>query len=355
MDTNSMLKQELMLIKPSNKAIYKESKGKWDSIAKPINGLGRLETFVSEICSIRENVDANIRKKCAIIMCADNGVVCEGISQTDESVTLIVANNLANGMANVNLMSSLSDTVILPVNIGMKEKCENKGVFNKCIINGTGNIANGPAMTRVQCEKAILAGIDMVKYAKNEGFDIIATGEMGIGNTTTSSAIASLLLNTDPVNVTGKGAGLSNEGLANKIRVIKKAIEVNKPDATDPIDMISKVGGLDIAGMTGLFLGGAIHHIPIVIDGLISTVSAILAVMLAKDTKDYMLPSHSGREPACIMLNELLGVEPVIYADLALGEGTGAVSLFPLLDMAYKVYSQDIRFEDINMEAYKPL
>lgn len=350
-----ILNQELIKVKALNTEIYQRCKEKWNSIAKPLNGLGRLEELICRIGAIREDVSAPAAKKCAIIFCADNGVVCEGISQTDESVTAIVAENLAQGRANVNLMGQISGVKVIPVNIGMKREVNNSKVINRCVRKGTGNIAVGPAMTREECVQGILYGIEMAGYAKEQGFDMIASGEMGIGNTTTSSAIASVLLNVEPKLVTGKGAGLSDEGLERKIRIIEQAIRVNHPDEKDPVDLITKLGGLDIAGMTGLFAGGAIYGIPVVADGLISTVSAILATMLNQDIIDYIIPSHGGKEPACAMLSERLGLKPFIYADMALGEGTGAVSLFPLIDMAHCIYSQNITFEEIKMEAYKPL
>lgn len=349
------LNEELMKIKPINRDFYQKCKARWNSIAKPLNGLGRLEEMICQIGAIREDIDAPVEKKCAVVMCADNGVVCEGISQTDESVTAIVAKNLADGIANVNLMGRISNTTVFPVNIGMKEEISHPKVINRCVRRGTDNIADGPAMSRDECIQAILYGIEMSGYAKRQGFDMIASGEMGIGNTTTSSAIASVLLGVEPKLVTGKGAGLSDEGLEQKIRVIQRAIEKNSPNVKDPVDILSKIGGLDIAGMTGLFAGGAVYGIPVVIDGLISTVSAILATMLNEDIIDYVIPSHAGKEPACEMLSKRLGKKPYIFADMALGEGTGAVSLFPLIDMAHEVYSQNITFGDINMEAYKPL
>lgn len=349
------LKEELTRIKPVNAAFYQMCKDKWNSIAKPLNGLGRLEDFICRIGAIREDVSAPVARKCAIIFCADNGVVCEGISQTDESVTAIVAENLAEGRANVNLMGQISNVEVFPVNIGMRMDVSHPKIINRCVRKGTDNIAAGPAMTREECIQAILYGMEMAGYAKGLGFDMIASGEMGIGNTTTSSAIASVLLRKEPRVVTGKGAGLSQEGLERKIRIIEQAIQVNQPDETDTLDLITKIGGLDIAGMVGLFAGGAIHKIPIVADGLISTVSAILATMLNQDIIDYIIPSHGGKEPACVRLSERLGLKPLIYADMALGEGTGAVSVFPLIDMAHRIYSQNITFEEINMEAYKPL
>ena len=355
MELIDILNEELTNIEPLDMGIYEACKEKWNSIAKPLNGLGILEEIICRIGAIRNDVSAPCEKKCVIVMCADNGVIEEGVSQTDSSVTKIVADNLARGISTVNLMARQSNATVIPINIGMVSQPDEKGVWNRCVRKGTGNIAKEAAMTRDECIQAILYGIEAVRYAKSEGFDIIATGEMGIGNTTTSSAIASVLLDADPAVVTGKGAGLSDEGLKRKINVIREAVSLHKPDKNDAIELISSIGGLDIAGMTGLFAGGAIYGIPVVIDGLISTVSAILAVMLKHDIIDYIIPSHGGREPACQMLFNLLGKKPCIYADMALGEGTGAVTLFPLIDIAKSVYGQNITFSDISMEPYKPL
>ncbi len=354
-EIHAILNQELTKIKPTDKRLFCECKENWNKIAKPLNGLGELEEIICKIGAIRNDISVPVQHKCSVIFCADNGVICEGVSQTDEAVTVLVSENLAKGIANVNIIGKISNTKVFSVDVGMKADAGHKDVIDFKIRRGTDNIAKGPAMKREECVRAIVSGIVMAGYVKELGYDIIASGEMGIGNTTTSSAIASLLLDEPAENVTGKGAGLSDEGLAKKIAVIKKALQINAPDKYDAIDIISKMGGLDIAAMTGLFLGGGVYGIPVVIDGLISSVSAILAAMLKPEVKDYMLASHYGKEPACRRLLDILGLRAVICANLALGEGTGAVCAFPLIDIAHNVYSQNITFEDINMEAYKPL
>lgn len=349
------LNDVLINIKPLDKAVYRQCSEKWNKIAKPLYGLGKLEMLICQVGAVRRNVSAPLEKKCAVIFCADNGVVEEGISQTDESVTAIVAKNLAEGISTVNLMSAGENVTVIPVDIGMKEEVLHERIHHKCVRRGTDNIAKGPAMTREECITAIMHGIDMVQYVKEQGFDVIASGEMGIGNTTTTAALASVLLEMPAVAVTGKGAGLSEEGLRRKIEVVERAVRVNEPDRTSPVDMLSKLGGFDIAGMTGLFLGGAYYRIPVIVDGVISLVAANLAKMMCADCTDYMICSHGSREPACAGLFRMLGKEPVIQAALALGEGTGAVLMFPLLDMAKRVYDRNITFGDICMDAYKPL
>ena len=195
----------------------------------------------------------------------------------------------------------------------------------------------------------------MVGELKEKGYQIIATGEMGIGNTTTSSAVAAVLLKEQVENVTGRGAGLSTEGLTRKIHAIHRAIERNRPNPEDGVDVLSKVGGFDIAGLAGVFLGGAVYRVPIVIDGFISAVAALAAVTICPTAGDYMLASHVSKEPAARMILDKLGVSATLHADMCLGEGTGAVAYFPILDMACAVYNGMSTFQEVHIEEYKPL
>ena len=210
-------------------------------------------------------------------------------------------------------------------------------------------------MTREEAIKAIEVGINLVGELKEKGYQILATGEMGIGNTTTSSAMTSVFLHVSPERVTGKGAGLSTAGLERKINAIKRAIAHNDPDENDSIDVLAKVGGFDIAGLAGMFLGGAVYQIPIVLDGFISAVAALTAKKLCPACVSYMIPSHVSKEPAGQMVLDALGLEAPLHCDMCLGEGTGAVALFPLLDLAGTIYDTMSTFQDIKMEAYKPL
>jgi nicotinate-nucleotide--dimethylbenzimidazole phosphoribosyltransferase len=210
----------------------------------------------------------------------------------------------------------------------------------------------GAAMRAEEAEQAILTGIELVKEKKELGYRLIATGEAGIGNTTTASAMASILLGLPVEHVTGRGAGLSDEKLEKKKAAIRKAIDVNRPKADDPMDILAKLGGLDIAAMTGVFLGGAACRIPVVMDGVISAVAALTAVRLCPDVRDYIIPSHVSAEPAGALLVRELGVAPVLHAGMRLGEGTGAVALFPILDMAAAVYNYGATFADIAVDAY---
>ena len=238
------------------------------------------------------------------------------------------------------------------VDMGMMTPSDVPGVIDRCIARGTGDISLGPAMSREQALTAIKIGVDLVAQMKADGYKILATGEMGIGNTTTSSAMAAAFLGLPVETVTGRGAGLSNAGLARKCAAIERALAVNEPDANDALDVLSKLGGFDIAGLVGLFIGGAVHRAPIVIDGFISALAAYTAARLCPACTCAMLPSHVSAEPAARMLFDELGIEPIIHAGLRLGEGTGAVLLFPLLDAALALYN-GTTFDDTGIEAYE--
>lgn len=340
-------------IKEPKKEIFWASKRHWDHIAKPIYGLGMMEDMIAKIAAIQGSEQVSLKKKAVIVMCADNGVVAEGVTQTDSHVTAVVTENFARGIASVNRMASIAGADVIPVDIGVAEDVTEPGVWKRKIAYGTKNLAKEPAMSESEAIQGILTGIDLVRECKEQGYDLLATGEMGIGNTTTSSAMASVLLNLSVEQVTGKGAGLSLEGIQRKVKVIKQAMSLQKLDSENPLSVLAGIGGFDIAGMTGVFLGGALYHIPIVIDGLISSIAALTAARLCPPSTSYMLASHMSNEPSSKVIMAELGLEPVIHGKLALGEGTGAVMLFPLLEMAYAVYLENTTFENIQIEAYK--
>jgi len=328
------------------------AKQKWDRVAKPLHSLGRLEDLIAQIAWIQDSPDVQIDKRCALIFCADHGVVAEGISQSGSEVTSLVAQSIGTGSANINLMASVANADVFAADVGMLTDVP--GIIRRKIAYGTENMAHGPAMTRNQAQQALKTGIDLVGEMKEKGYRLITTGEMGIGNTTASAAMACALLCADPDEMTGRGAGLSNAGLERKRSVIRKALTVNRPDSNDPVDILSKVGGFEIAAMAGAFLGGAVHRVPIVMDGVISAVAALAAVRIRPDVREFILPSHMSREPAMIRILNELDMHPIIHGNMALGEGTGAVALLPLLDMAMKIYDGPHTFDDLGMAAYRP-
>ena len=335
---------------------------KWDALAKPIDGLGDFEKLVVRIAGLRKQEVPDISKKALIIMCADNGVVKEGVTQCDSSVTSQVAALMTENKSSVGIMTEGYPLDIFPVDIGMAEDVEIEGIRHEKIARGTENIAKGHAMTEDECLQAVSTGINIVKELSGKGYGIIATGEMGIGNTTTAACVASALLGIDPDTVTGRGAGLSDEGLKRKKEVIRQALKINlgidkpKPVLKDKeytLKVLSSVGGFDIAALAGVFIGGMLCGIPVVIDGFISAAAALAAEYLIPGTAKHMIASHNGREKGTKIILDALELKPVIDADMALGEGTGAVMIFPLLDMAMNLFRSGTGFDQTDIAEYE--
>lgn len=347
------LQKRLGEIRPVDGAAMEESRIRWDGIAKPLGSLGKLETVITRIAGIQRTSHVHVEKKALVIMCADNGVVEEGISQSGQEITAAVAENFSEDKSCVAIMCRSCGADLFPVDIGMASDVPE--VERRKIAYGTRNMLKEPAMTKEQALAAIRTGLEKIGELKQQGYHIIATGEMGIGNTTTSSAMASVLLGCPVEEVTGRGAGLTSEGLSRKIEVIRRAIALHRPDPGDPADVLAKVGGLDIAGMTGMFLGGALYGVPIVIDGVISAVAALTAARIAPACTDYMIASHVSAEPASRLLLEALGKEAFLTCDMRLGEGSGAVALFPLLDFASEIYDKMVSFPEAGFKQYKHL
>ena len=319
------LEEAKKAIKEPDQQAMELCKRRWDSIAKPLHSLGKLEDNLVKIAGITGSADIHLEKEALVTIFADNGVVEECVTQTGQEVTAIVTDNFLNKKATASILCSMAGADIFPVDIGVAAETH---VIDRKIAWGTKNMTKGPAMTREEAQQALETGISMVEELKNKGYSLIATGEMGIGNTTTSSAVASVLLNEEVEKMTGRGAGLSSEGMTRKINAIKKAIEINQPDPTDGVDVLSKVGGFDIAGM---------------------------AARICPLVKEYMLASHVSKEPAAHLILEALGLSAPLHCDMCLGEGTGAVVLFPILDLACGVYNGMSTFQDIQVEEYKPL
>ncbi|RHV92094.1 nicotinate-nucleotide--dimethylbenzimidazole phosphoribosyltransferase [Lachnospiraceae bacterium OF09-33XD] len=346
------LEETVRRITPLDQEAMEAAEKHWNSIAKPLHSLGKLEDVVVQIAGIQGTSRVEIARKALIVLCADNGVVEEGVTQTGQEVTAQVAENFLQEKATAGILCRRTGAEIFPVDMGIyRDTC----IRNCKIAYGTKNMAKEPAMTRDQAVKALETGIMLAFEKKEEGFQLLATGEMGIGNTTSSSAMASVLLNHPVEEMTGHGAGLSTAGLNKKIKTIRRAIAMHKPDREDPVDVLSKVGGFDIAGMTGVFLGGAAAKMPVVIDGFISCVAALTAIRICPTAGDYMIASHVSKEPAARLLLDSIGKEAFLTCDMCLGEGSGAVTLFPLLDMGLEVYRKMATFEENDIETYVPL
>lgn len=345
--------EQINQIRLLDDAAMERAREKWNGVAKPLHSLGLLEESIIKIAGITGKEQVKLDRRCAIIMCGDNGIVEEGVTQTDSSVTKSVAESMVQGKANINRMAQVFQADVRVVDIGMTTESNVEGIITAKCVRGTRNFVKEPALTKEEVKKCIEVGIEQVRQCKELGYQIIVTGEMGIGNTTTSSAIAAVLLGEEVEKVTGRGAGLNEQGLRKKIQIIKEAIKRYEPNEEDAIDLLSKLGGTDIAGMVGVFLGGGIYQIPIVIDGLISSVAAALAIKINKRVRDYMLGSHVSKEPAGQMMLDFIQIKPLIKGELCLGEGTGAILLLPLLDGALAIYEGSHHFSDLNLPAYK--
>lgn len=347
------LEETMQKIRPVDAAAMAAAKQHWDGLGKPLGSLGRLEKALIRIAGIQRTGDVHIDRKALVIMCADNGVVEERVTQCGQEVTATVAENFLDEKSCVAIMCRRAGTKICPVDIGMA--VDTPRVEKRKIAYGTKNMAKEPAMTREQAIAAIEVGIAKAEELHAQGYEMLATGEMGIGNTTTSSAMTAVYLGLDVETVTGRGAGLSSHGLQRKIHAIKQAIAVNQPDPEDPLDVLAKVGGLDIAGMCGLFLGGAAQQMPVVMDGFISQVAALTAVRLVPECADYILASHVSEEPGANILLKALEKDAFLTCGMRLGEGSGAVALFPILDFASDIYHKMSTFVQADIVEYQPL
>lgn len=342
-------------IQPPDMDFCRLAQEKWDNIAKPLRSLGELEKIIIRLAGIQKKIIPVIDRKAVVIFCSDNGVTAEGVSQCGNEVTASVAESFAYGTATVNAFARKCGADVFPVDVGIASDMNCTGIIDRKIAYGTHNIASGRAMSEKQCIQAVMTGIETVRDLERKGYNMIMTGEMGIGNTTTSSAVLSVLEDIPPESVTGKGAGLTDKALVHKINVIRRAIEVNKPDRNNIIDVMSKLGGFDICAMAGCFIGGALYGIPVIIDGFISAVSANCAIRAVPECSDYIFASHCSAEPAGKFALESIGKIPLINCGMRLGEGTGAVIGAELFDFALAAYNEPADFNDISVEKYQLL
>ena len=346
---------ELNIERP-DKQLMKDIKDRWDKISKPLDSLGDFENVICRIGAIQGTVTPSIDKKTLIVMCSDNGIVAEGVSQSESDITRAVATALGKGISSASTMARKAGAEIVTVDIGID--CDEKidGVLDRKVRRSTSDFLEEPAMTEEEMLSAIQTGIDLVKELSEKGVNIIATGEMGIGNTTTSAAVLSALFGKKAEVITGRGAGLSDAGLIRKIEVINQGLATYKftqnTDREKVYEMLRCLGGLDIAGLVGVCIGAGICHIPVVLDGLISSCAGLVAGILVSNTEDYMIASHSGREKGHQMAVNALGLKPIINGDMALGEGTGALMAFPVLDMVMDFYNNAAKFSDYEIEDY---
>ncbi len=348
------LEQLISAISPADRAAMARARARWDAVAKPLGSLGLLEDAVVRAAGVLGSEHVRWGKKAVAVFCADNGVVAEGVTQTGQEVTAAVAAAMARGESCVCRMARVAGAQVFPVDMGMAAPVEVSGILRRSVRRRTGDIARGPAMGRGEAVSALLAGAELAGELARQGFGLLAAGEMGIGNTTTAAAVAAVLLGLPPERAAGRGAGLSDAALEHKIEVIRRAIARNEPDPADPLDVLAKVGGLDIAGMAGFYLGAAANGVPVLLDGAISCAAALLCVRLCPDAEKAMIASHRPAEPCGALLLEALGLRPILDAGLRLGEGTGAVAAMPALDMALAVYQGMSTFQELGIAPYTP-
>ena len=349
------LTEQIQTIRPPCAESMEAARSRFRALAIPLGSLGLLEAAVVQLAGIQRTACPVLDRRAAVVFCADNGVVAQGVTQCGQEVTAAVTENMDAGKSAVCLMAARIGIAVYPVDIGVSREVRGQRIIRRKLMNGTEDFTQKPAMTRETCIRAIETGMEMAALRAQEGCHVLCAGEMGIGNTTSAAAVTAAFLGLAPELVTGRGAGLSGEGLARKTEAVRRALALHRPDPSDPVDVLARVGGLDIAGMAGLYLGGARYGVPVVMDGVISAAAALAAVRLCPTAKGYILPSHQSAEPAGRLLLDALGMQPFLTAGLRLGEGTGAVAAVGLLDLALTVYHGMLSFDDAGIEAYQPL
>ncbi|MCX7723894.1 MAG: nicotinate-nucleotide--dimethylbenzimidazole phosphoribosyltransferase [Thermodesulfovibrio sp.] len=334
-------------IEPVKKEFIDLAWRRLDNLTKPPRSLGRLEEVAARLVAIYENPMPEIKKKAVFVFASDHGVTKEGVSAYPKEVTAQMVFNFLRGGAGINVLARHVGADVLVVDVGVDyDFGEVEGLINKKIVKGTANMVFGPALTYEQALRSIQIGIDLVRQYFQHGYNLFATGEMGIGNTTPSSAVVSVLTNSDVEEVTGRGSGIDDIVFKRKVEVIKKAISINNPISSDPIDVLSKVGGPEIGAMAGVVLGCAELKIPVVVDGFISTAGALIAYCINSNVKDYIFASHNSVERGHKKVLDFMGLEPLLDLKLRLGEGTGAALAMTIIEASLKIYREMATFEE---------
>ena len=341
-----LLKKILDQISPIKNELKIKTQERLDSLTKPLGSLGMLEEEAKNVIAITENEKFQIKKKVIFVLAGDHGVVKESVTGYPQEVTAQMVYNFVRGGAAINVLARHVDAKVVVVDMGVAADLDEASdkIVNKKINYGTKNFAEGPAMSKDEAISTIEAGIEVFEQELKNGIDIVGCGDMGIGNTTTSSAIVSALTGAPVEQVTGRGTGIDDEMLAHKIEVIKKALAKHNPDSTDPIDVLSKVGGFEIGGIAGIVLAAAAHKIPILLDGFISSAGALIAYKLQPNVKDYFIASHLSVERGHQIILEVLDKRPLLNLDLRLGEGTGAALAMPLIEASLKILNEMASF-----------
>lgn len=345
-----LLKETLEKITAVNEEARKASRDRIDVLLKPVGSLGVLEDIAEQISAITGEVIPDVSKKCVLTYAGDHGICDEGVSAAPQIFTDIMTPMIAEYRTGVGVLARAAGADVFVYDVGMKnplpQGCQ---AVDKNVKRCTDNMRKGPAMSRDEAVAALEVGIETAGDAIEKGYKVIGTGEMGIGNTTPSTAIFAVLGGVDPQEITGVGANLAEDMMDNKVQAIRDAIALNQPDKTDALDILSKVGGLEIAAMAGAMLAGAAAHVPVVVDGYISTAAAAIAITLKPEVKDYLICSHASDEKGANYGSELLGFSPFLLMNMRLGEGSGAALAFPLIDAAIAMNREMATYDDVDM------
>jgi len=335
------------MIKPLDKKAMAEARARQDMLTKPQGSLGRLEELSIQLAGIQGRPIPQLTHKAIITMAGDHGVVVEGVGNWPQEVTAQMVNNFLRGGAGINVIARQVGARIIVVDMGVAGKLESHPrLLSRKVAPGTKNIASGPAMTREQAIKAIETGIEIVNNEVAKGLDIVGTGDMGIGNTTPSSAICAVMTGRPAAEVTGRGTGITDEQLIHKIEVVNKALAVNRPDPKQPLEVLAKVGGFEIGGLAGVMLAASAHRIPVVIDGFISGAAALIATALSPRLKDYLIAAHLSAEAGHRIMLKHLGLNPLLDLGMRLGEGTGAALGIFLSETSARVLAEMSTFAE---------
>jgi nicotinate-nucleotide--dimethylbenzimidazole phosphoribosyltransferase len=334
-------------IPPLDQTAMRSARARQDRLTKPPGSLGRLEELSIKLAGIKADPFPSMERKAVIVMAADHGVVVECVSAYPSEVTAQMVLNFLRGGAAINVLARQAGARVTVVDIGVAVELEPMpGLIRRKVMCGTRNQVQGPAMTRAEAEQALQVGIDILNEEVVRGLDIVATGDMGIGNTTPSSAIAAVMTGLPVARVVGRGTGIDYEGLEHKIKVIEQALAVNQPDENDPLDVLHKVGGLEIAGLAGVMIAAASRRIPVMVDGFISTAAAMIAVAFAPSVRDYLIASHQSAEVGHQAMLRYLKLVSLLDLNLRLGEGTGAALAFHLIEASTRILREMSTFDE---------
>lgn len=346
------LEKLISQIPPLDESAMAAARARQDVLTKPQGSLGRLEVLSIQLAGITGNPQPKIEHKVIITMVGDHGVVAEGVSAYPQEVTPQMVANFLNGGAAINVLARHVGARVVVVDMGVAaDLAPHPDLVDKKVAPGTGNIARGPAMSREQAVQALLAGAEVVEAELARGLDILGTGDMGIGNTTPSAVIAAAITGRSPAEIAGRGTGVDDAGLSRKIAAVQRALMVNRPDPTDALDVLARVGGFEIGGLAGAMLAAAAHRRPVMVDGFISTAAAMIAVGLAPGTRSYLIPAHRSQELGHHIMLAWLGLKPLLDLDLRLGEGTGAAIGISLAEAACRILSEMATFAEAGVSA----